>query len=223
MKIVVIHGQQHKGNTYFVTHMLLNKFNCKKEDIQEFFVNGMPQCIGCYKCILQNENLCPHIDTTKPIIKAMETSDVIILASPCYCFGMTGQLKSFLDHLGYAWTAHRPYDMKNKIGVVISTAAGGGSNKVTKSLAEQLFWLSVGKIYQLPFVVHADKIDSISNKNKQKLDKKIQKISNIVNMTINNSKPNLKAKIYFKIMAIYHKKMPWNEIETNYWKSKGWI
>lgn len=33
MKIAVVHGQAHKGNTYNVTHLLLEQLECNKEDI----------------------------------------------------------------------------------------------------------------------------------------------------------------------------------------------
>lgn len=56
---------------------------------------------------------------------------------------MTGQLKTFLDHLGYIWLSHRPNGkMFNKVGIVISTASGAGASKVTKTLEQQMFWLS---------------------------------------------------------------------------------
>ncbi|HEY8391580.1 MAG TPA: NAD(P)H-dependent oxidoreductase, partial [Capillibacterium sp.] len=45
--------------------------------------------------------------------------------------GMTGQLKTFLDHMGYRWLPHRPHpQMFRKIGLAVSTAAGAGAKKV---------------------------------------------------------------------------------------------
>ena len=61
---------------------------------------------------------------------------------------MSGQLKTFLDHLAYRWMAHRPYPkIFNKVGLVVSTAAGAGTKKVTKSLSDNLFYWGVPKIY----------------------------------------------------------------------------
>lgn len=36
MKAAVVHGQAHKGSTYHLTHMLLERLNCEKTDISEF-------------------------------------------------------------------------------------------------------------------------------------------------------------------------------------------
>ncbi|MDO5520930.1 MAG: NAD(P)H-dependent oxidoreductase [bacterium] len=53
-----------------------------------------------------------------------------MIDSPCYCMGMTGALKSFLDHLAYLWLSHRPHpQMFHKVGVVISCAGGAGAKK----------------------------------------------------------------------------------------------
>ena len=59
MKIVIIHGQNHKGSTYHIARMLAEKI---KGDIKEFF---LPRdfgefCVGCTKCFMESEKKCPH-------------------------------------------------------------------------------------------------------------------------------------------------------------------
>lgn len=165
MRIAIIHGQSHKRNTYKLTKMLLQKLNCQKEDITQHYINKTPNCIGCAKCIMNGEEFCPHFEYISPIGKAINRSNILIVSSPNYCMGMSGQMKTFFDHLAYRWMSHRPNgDMKQKIGIAISTAAGVGARKVTKSIKNQLFWLSVGKIYQLPFVLKAYKLEEVKDK-----------------------------------------------------------
>lgn len=78
---------------------------------------------------------------------------------------MTGQLKTLFDHFAYLWMPHRPRkEMFSKIGIVISTAAGAGANRVTKSMAKQLFWWGVPKIYRIHFNVNAACWEDISEK-----------------------------------------------------------
>ena len=53
MKIVIIHGQSHKGSTYHIAHMLAEKLD---GEIKEFF---LPRdfgefCVGCTRCILES-------------------------------------------------------------------------------------------------------------------------------------------------------------------------
>ena len=223
MKITVVHGQKHKKNTYKVTQILLKQLNYIENNISEFNINEISQCCGCTQCIMKDESLCPHYEEIKPIIKSIDEADVIIFNSPNYCMGMTGQMKSFYDHLAYRWMSHRPVDMRSKIGVAISTAAGMGASKVTKQIAEQMIWLSVGKVYRIPFTIGAPNIEEVNKKRLKKLDKKIKKIANKINKEAGKSKPCFKTRFYFKIMTIMHKIMPWSQIETDYWKDKGWI
>ena len=122
MKIVIIHGQSHKGSTYHIAHMLAEKIS---SDIKEFF---LPKdfgefCVGCTKCFTESETKCPHYEKLKPLTDAMDEANVIILASPVYVFHATGAMKAFLDHYGYRWMVHSPEEsMFKKQGVCISTA-----------------------------------------------------------------------------------------------------
>lgn len=52
MKIVMIHGQNHKGSTYHISRMLSEQL-AEEKDIREFF---LPKdlnhfCLGCYTCM----------------------------------------------------------------------------------------------------------------------------------------------------------------------------
>lgn len=224
MKVVVIHGQAHKGSTYNVTKSLLEYLNCEEANIQEFRVNGMGQCVGCFQCIETDEEKCPHRDLVEPIIIAMEEADVIITESPTYVMSMTGQLKSFFDHLGYRWIAHRPNGgMRKKIGVVISTTAGSGAKKTTKDMKEQLEWLAVGKIYQLPFVVSASSWDRVKDEKKEEIDKKVSTIAKKVNALAGKSKPSLKVRLYFLVMRQMQLRIGYSKIDVDWWKANGWI
>lgn len=59
MKIVLIHGQNHKGSTWNVADILVQNMNGEK-DVKEFF---LPRdlnhfCAGCYSCLEGRDN-CP--------------------------------------------------------------------------------------------------------------------------------------------------------------------
>lgn len=71
MKIVIIHGQNHKGSTYHIARMLAEKI---KGDIKEFF---LPRdfgefCVGCTKCFMESEKKCPHYEKLRPLTDAMD-------------------------------------------------------------------------------------------------------------------------------------------------------
>lgn len=219
MNVAVIYGQRHSGNTYKLTRMLIDRLNCPTENVHEFYVNGIEQCVGCMQCIMNDEKLCPHRQQTEPIISAIEAADVIIIASPTYCFEMTGQLKSFCDHLAYRWAVHRPADMRGKIGVAVSTAAGAGSGIVTKSIKRQLFWWTAGRIYRLYFNVRAEELDNIPAKQKKKLEHKIDALANKINRKAAHSKPCLKTRVLFSAMKKMHSIANFSSADDSYWKN----
>jgi multimeric flavodoxin WrbA len=224
MKVAVVHGQAHKGSTYHLTHMLLDKLKCKNEEVTELYVNGIDDCIGCFNCIIKEETTCPHRSQIEEIILAIEEADVIIIASPTYVFGMSGQLKTLFDHMGYRWMSHRPHPaMKNKIGIAISSAAGAGANKTTKQIALQMFWWSVGKIYQLPLTVSAMGWHEVSDKKKAKAEKSTAKIADSILKKVRCVKPSIKSKFMFFIMKQMQKGMGYNQVDVKHWKDNGWI
>ena len=224
MKITVIHGQQHKGSTYHITQMLLDKLNYVQEDLIEFYVNNISDCVGCFQCFMKGENSCPHRSQIEDIINAIEEADLIVIDSPTYVFSVSGQLKTFFDHMGYRWISHRPHpSMNHKIGVAISTTAGSGAKKTTKMIASQMFWWSVGKTYQLPITVAAMNWDEMSRARKEKAAKKASQIAKSIHSNLGHVKPGLKGRFMFFIMKQMHKGMDYNPLEVSYWKEQGWI
>ncbi|MBR2279481.1 MAG: NAD(P)H-dependent oxidoreductase [Ruminococcus sp.] len=222
MKTVIIHGQNHKGSTYNIARILAEKIG---GETTEFFLpkNFGEFCVGCTTCFMKDEKKCPHYEKLKPITEAMNSADVIILASPVYVYHATGAMKAFLDHYGYRWMVHRPEEcMFKKQGVCISTAAGAGIKPTNKDMADSLFFWGVAKIYKLGMGVAATDWKSVPDKKKTKIEKAT---SSIAKKIINNNgkvKPSLKTKGYFYIMRMIQKN-GWNEKDVLYWKEKGWI
>ncbi len=88
MKIVLIHGQEHKGSTWNVANILLNNISCDKE-VEEFF---LPRdldhfCLGCYRCIEGREK-CPYWEEKKRIDDAILKADLLIFTTPTYRKGL---------------------------------------------------------------------------------------------------------------------------------------
>ncbi len=224
MNVTIIHGQKHKGNTYKLTEILRNKICTENDTVEEFFVNGIDQCIGCANCIMKGEQYCPHYNQVDPIIKSMDRSNLIIITSPNYCMGMTGQLKTFFDHLAYRWMSHRPNgEMHKKVGIAISTAAGIGANKVTKMIRQQLFWLYTGEVFRKSFIVKAYKWEDIKPKRITKLEKDLDRLALKIIKKVDNTSPSIKTRVVFKIMSKMQERESWNDLEKRHWMENGWI
>ncbi|MGB4660906.1 MAG: NAD(P)H-dependent oxidoreductase [Mobilitalea sp.] len=225
MEITMIHGQSHKGSTYHISTLIAKKLSRDDTIIYEYFMpKDTPSfCVGCFQCIQKGEEYCPQADKVQVILASMLRSDLIIIDSPNYCFEMTGQLKTLFDHLAYIWMSHRPRrEMFDKIGIVVSTAAGGGAGSVTKSLARQLFWWGVPQIYRMNVNVNAMSWVEVPEKVKQKIDRKVTSISRKASHKLGKSKFNIKSKFIFTVMSKMQKSNTWNLTDRNYWESKLW-
>jgi len=222
MKIAVLHGQKHHGSTWNATRLLLDQLGASTCD--EFFVNDIPDCIGCFTCVLNDEEKCPHRSLIKPIIEAIDQADVIIVATPNYCMGMTGQLKTFFDHLAYRWLSHSPLGaMQNKIAVAISTTAGAGAGVATKQIARQLFWWGIPKVYRLNAAVAAAKWDDVKPETKLKIEQKAVKIAKKTRKNLGRIRRGLRQKFLFKMMGNMQKSGMGTPKDAAYWKKQGWI
>lgn len=226
MKITVLHGQIHKGSTYNITRLFLDNLSDESTEITEFYMpKDMPSfCIGCFNCFTKGEAHCPHADIVQPIAKEIGEADLLILESPCYVYGMTGQLKAFLDHLAYQWMPHRPNPkMFNKVGLVISTAAGAGTRKVTKAMQDNLFYWGVPKIYSYGKNVGASSWETVKSEKKVKIEKEVTQIATQILRRVGRTKPGIKTKVIFEIMRIIQKTNNWNPTDKEYWLKNGWF
>jgi len=135
---------------------------------------------------------------------------------------MTGHLKTFFDHLFTAWMSHRPEQaMFSKTAVVVSTAAGAGMNGVTKSMARQLFYLGVPKVYRIPVRVAATSWDMV--KRKDKIVVRIDKVAKKIISKSGRVKPGFKLKFMFSVMRLMHKKNDWAPLDKKHWEDRKWL
>lgn len=211
-----------------MTKNVLDSLVGLNDEVFEFFLpkDGPKFCIGCNTCFLKGEEYCPEADKVQPIMKSMEESEIIILDSPNYVMEMSGNMKNLMDHFTYRWITHRPHaKMFTKVGLTISSSAGAPPSNTVKSMAKQLKWMGVPKVYKFPFISNALNISKISTKKEEELKQKAQKIASKVKRRANNPKANLKGKIMFYIF----RKMQlspdtaWNPKDRNWWIEQGWI
>ncbi|MFQ9516609.1 MAG: flavodoxin family protein [Eubacterium sp.] len=222
MNIVMINGQNHKGSTYNIGKMLADKLDGK---ITEFFLpKDFDQfCIGCTTCFGKDETMCPHYDKLKSITEALDKADVLIFTSPVYVYHCTGSMKAFLDHYGYRWMVHRPEEsMFAKQAVCIATAAGAGMKSAIKDMADSMFFWGIAKVYKYGVAVREVSYENVSDKIKRKIDRKTTVLAQKIQKCNGKVKPGIKTKGFFFIMRIAQKS-GWNKIDSEYWKSKGWV
>ena len=79
-------GAQGKGHKVTVINV------CKKQ---------IAGCLGCEYCHTKGNGVCKQKDDMQEVYTALETAEMLVLASPIYFFGMTGQLDCAI-HRTYA-------------------------------------------------------------------------------------------------------------------------
>lgn len=224
MKITIIHGQNHKGSTYHISRLLLDKITGEK-DVSEFF---LPRdlnhfCLGCYTCI-EDAKKCPFYAEKKKIMDAVEAADLLIFTTPNYCMLPSAPMKAFIDLTFIWWMSHKPAEaMFSKRAVVISTTAGTGAKQATKGVAKMLFYWGVPFIRQYGIAVQAMNWNGVKPEKKAKIEKDMEKLAKQVS---GKGKPRvgIKTRFLFWMMANMQK-AGWGSgpAEKEYWENKGWL
>ena len=224
MKIVVIHGQNHKGSTWNVANILLQNMTCEKE-VKEFF---LPRdlnhfCAGCFHC-LEGRDKCAFWEDKKPIDDAINAADLLILTTPNYCMMPSAPMKAFLDLFFTNWLSHKPQEtMFQKRAVVISTAAGAGAGKANKLVANNLTNWGIPEVIRYGLSVNATNWEMVPDKKKDKIQKDMTRLaSKLLNKT------KVKVGIKTRILFLFYggmQKANWgaSPSEKEYWESKGWL
>ncbi|MDR1766074.1 MAG: NAD(P)H-dependent oxidoreductase [Lachnospiraceae bacterium] len=225
MKIVAIHSKK-TGSTHAISQMLLEEIRRLRPDaeVSEFSVAGFKPCVGCFSCFAKGEETCPHYDSVHPLITAMEESDVVVLDSPTYCMGMSGAMRSFTEHLGYRWFAHRPHPaMAGKIGVAISTTGSMGAGGVTKALKAQFFGLGMAKYFRLGFAVMGFDWKDINPKKKARIRRVVRRTARKIAAKSGKAKRGVYLRLILWAMRFVQQRNTWFPLDRQWWQDQGWI
>lgn len=222
MKIVLIHGQNHRGSSYHIGRLLAEQF--ADSEVQEFFLPRDLEhfCIGCYNCI-ETEEKCPFSTEKKRIMREVERADLLIFTTPTYCMRASAPMKSFIDLTFTYWMSHKPRAcMFSKRAVVISTAAGTGAKSAIKDVATALFYWGVPYIKEYGIAVQAMNWAQVTDKKKEKINADMVSLAK----KISKQTPHvgIKTKFMFNMMRMMQiKNLGSGESEKTYWKERGWL
>ena len=224
MKIVIINGQNHKGSTWNIGNLLVQKITGEKE-ITEFF---LPRdlnhfCAGCYACLEARER-CPYWPEKEQILQAMREAELLILTSPNYCMMPSAPMKAFLELFFTNWMSHKPLgEMFSKRAVVISSTAGAGAKKTTRLMADNLTNWGVPEVVQYAAVVNAMNWDMVPPKKKAGIEKDMEKLARRL-----SCRKKVSVGIRTRILFWFYggmQKAGWgaSPAEKQYWIENGWL
>ena len=75
-------------------------------------------CIGCYQCL--KESTCSFQDDMTDLRRAIEKSDLMVLASPLYWCGVTGLMKTFIDRLFFYYHPQNRGSISGKKAMIVT-------------------------------------------------------------------------------------------------------
>ena len=131
MKVMTVQGSPRKrGNTAQVLSWVEDELRSlghtvDRANITDHDVRG---CLGCYACKQSLETPCVQRDDANALFARVIEADALILASPLYCWGVTAQLKAFIDRglclvVGFEGPGHESR-IEGKRLALIATAEG---------------------------------------------------------------------------------------------------
>ena len=135
MRITTILGSPKlDGNTATVLGMF-EELTSKGHEIDRVNIteHRVAGCNGCLECRKSPDDIaCVQDDDAEPIFERMIQADVVVYASPLYCWGFSSQIKALIDrHVclvsGYGTPEHR-YLIEGKKTALLVTCAGPVDN-----------------------------------------------------------------------------------------------
>lgn len=125
MKVLLINGSPHKnGCTYTALSEVAATLEKKGIDTEIYWIGVKPVagCIACGKC--SGTGKCVFDDGVNEIVSRMDEFDGIVVGSPVYYAGPSGQICAFLDRLFYTGGGK----MAGKLGAAVVSCRRGGAS-----------------------------------------------------------------------------------------------
>ena len=119
-------------------------------DLQKMNIHG---CLGCCNGGKDQESPCVQKDDMEKIYPAYRNADVVVLASPMYYWGISGQLKCAFDRLFAVAELTPNYENPKKDCILLMAAEGDTESNFApvrafyEGLTAHLGWNNLGIVY----------------------------------------------------------------------------
>ena len=140
MKTLLINGSPHKnGSTAAALRLVADALEEEGIETEIYQIPPAVQgCAGCFRCKESGANRCVFDDDeVNGIIGKIEEADALVLGTPVYFSGPTGQLLAVLDRVFFAGRA----SFTGKPGAAVCALRRGGAT-ATLEVLQQYFTIS---------------------------------------------------------------------------------
>lgn len=119
-KVVIISSSPRKGgNSDTMADAFLMGAIEAGNEVEKINIRDMELkfCIGCLSCLRTGK--CVLTDGMNELYDKVQHADILVFATPVYYYGMTGQLKTFLDRLNPLYSKNNSF---KEVYVLMSAA-----------------------------------------------------------------------------------------------------
>ena len=123
MKVILVNSSPHAhGSTHAALSEIAAELSRQNVESEILHIGSQPirGCIGCGWC--RKGGKCVHDDVVNELAGKLAEADGLIFGTPVYFAGISGQLKSFMDRLFYAYSKQLAY--KPAAAVVVARRGG---------------------------------------------------------------------------------------------------
>jgi multimeric flavodoxin WrbA len=228
MKIVALIASYRKnGNTARITRMIeagLRRQVGDQEalDFEMIFLgqSNIQLCQGCRVCFNREEAMCPIKDDLLAIKAKLQTSDVIIAASPVYVDDISGTMKNWIDRMAHL--CHRP-GFAGKSVFLLATTGSTPTGRALETLTTAFSTWGAHIMGQAGFVTGAlmrpDELET-------RYQAKTQAIAAQILRAIRGQAalyPTFRSLITFKIQQLAWQREKEESYDLSYWRERGWM
>jgi multimeric flavodoxin WrbA len=141
-----------RGKTYLVLERLLTGAEKAGAVTEVVFLQEkkIGECTGCSTCWIKTPGRCVQKDDMAELIEKLKGTDLMILATPVYVDGMTGQCEYFLDRLIPLMEPH--YEIRD----------GHSRHVVRGKFCDKIFLVSVCAFHEVdnfdPLILHVKRV-----------------------------------------------------------------
>ena len=129
--LIIYSSPRKKGNTNALCEQFQKGAEAKGQhvDLVRIMEKKIGFCLACDSC-MKNGGKCIQKDDMAAILDLYSKADVLVLATPVYFYGISAQLKTFIDRMYPIW------QHLGKKEVYYIVAAGLGTDVIERSLGD---------------------------------------------------------------------------------------
>ena len=121
MNILILNGSPRpQGNTKKMINAFVEAADGHKVDVIDVCKKNIKGCLACEYCHTTGNGFCVQKDDMQEVYDLLKEAEMLIIASPIYYHGISGQLKCVIDRFYSAAYPRKPRNLK-KVAMFLSS------------------------------------------------------------------------------------------------------